>query len=380
MTSLAAYYFPNYHADPRNERRYGQGWTEWELVRRAKPRYPGHCQPRVPLWGYQDESCPAAMEQKIQAAVAHGLTQWIFDWYWYDDGPFLNRALDSGFLQASNRNQLEFGLMWANHDWVDIFPASRHVRPPLLYPGQVTPATFMSMADHLVERYFQHPSYWKIDGQPYFSIYELNTFVRSMGGFPSASAALRAFRKKARAAGFPGVHLNAIVSGLPMLAGESTIQDPAHVLRELEFDSVTSYVWVHDVSVSGETIFLDYADCFRRVQTAWARHSADCGLPYFPNVTIGWDSTPRTLDTETHSIGSYPHTAIIRPPTREELTNALREAEASLAQAKQEHRILTINAWNEWTEGSYLEPDTINGTAYLECLRDAFGKPRPTAG
>jgi hypothetical protein len=79
---VGAYYFPNYRVDPRNEKRYGPGWTEWELIKQAKPRFPGHRQPRVPAWGYVDEADPKLMEQKIAAAADHGLDYWIFDWYW----------------------------------------------------------------------------------------------------------------------------------------------------------------------------------------------------------------------------------------------------------------------------------------------------------
>jgi hypothetical protein len=99
---LAAYYVPNYHVDPRNEAPYGPGWTEWELVRGATARFPGHRQPKVPLWGYEDESDPAVFARKIDEGADHGIDCFLFDWYWYDDGPFLNRALERGFMQAGN--------------------------------------------------------------------------------------------------------------------------------------------------------------------------------------------------------------------------------------------------------------------------------------
>ena len=65
---IAAFYFPNWHCDPRIEALHGKGWTEWRVVQYATPRFPGHCQPKVPLWGYQDESDPEVMAQKITAA------------------------------------------------------------------------------------------------------------------------------------------------------------------------------------------------------------------------------------------------------------------------------------------------------------------------
>jgi len=91
--TIAAYYFPNYHPDARNAKQHGEGWTEWELVKQAKPRFNGHHQPNIPLWGYTDESNPADMARKIAAAADHGIDAFIFDWYWFDDGPFLQRGL-----------------------------------------------------------------------------------------------------------------------------------------------------------------------------------------------------------------------------------------------------------------------------------------------
>src|ERR1700679_157629 len=116
--TVVSYYFGNYHpGDPRNVQTKGSNWSEWELVRNAKPRFPGHEQPHVPLWGFQDESDPAVMANKINAAADHGISAFIFDWYYYDDAPFLDRPIDRGFLQATNTTRLKFAFMWANHDW-----------------------------------------------------------------------------------------------------------------------------------------------------------------------------------------------------------------------------------------------------------------------
>jgi hypothetical protein len=141
--TVACYYFGNYHpGDRRNDAFKGRSWTEWELVKAAKPRFIGHDQPKVPLWGYEDESDPAVMERKITAAADHGIDAFIFDWYFYNDGPFLQRPLENGFLPAENNDRLRFALMWANHDWVDIHPYTRGAPAGLLFPGAVTPATW----------------------------------------------------------------------------------------------------------------------------------------------------------------------------------------------------------------------------------------------
>jgi hypothetical protein len=109
--TVAAYYFPNYHTgDPRNDKNMGEGWSEWELVKTAQPRFPNHQQPKVPEWGYLDEKDPEVMAKKIEAAVEHGIDCFIFDWYMYEDGPFLNRCIDEGFLKAKNTETIKFAI------------------------------------------------------------------------------------------------------------------------------------------------------------------------------------------------------------------------------------------------------------------------------
>lgn len=110
--TVAAYYFPNYHAgDPRNAIQKDKNWSEWELVKAAQPRFPGHHQPNAPDWGYVDEKDPKVMEMKIKAAVENGIDCFIFDWYMYEDGPFLNRCIDEGFLKAKNTESIQFAFM-----------------------------------------------------------------------------------------------------------------------------------------------------------------------------------------------------------------------------------------------------------------------------
>ena len=173
--AVACYYFPNYHTgDTRNTAKFGPEWSEWKLVQEAKPRFEGHHQPNVPAWGYTNESDPKEMAQKIDAAADHGIDAFIFDWYWFNDGPFLEKGLDEGFLKAKNNDRIKFSLMWANHDWLDIHPYTKGKRREVLYPGKVTTETFNTVCDHCIEKYFKHPSYWKIDGKPYFFV--LRTF------------------------------------------------------------------------------------------------------------------------------------------------------------------------------------------------------------
>jgi len=367
--TVASYYFGNYHpGDARNEKQKGKGWSEWELVKAAKPRFPGHHQPNVPLWGYTDESDPHVMAQKIAAAADHGIDVFIFDWYYYNDGPFLQDTIDKGFLKAPNNNRIKFALMWANHDWLDMHPVHPDGKTPVLYNGVVTPANFRRICDHVIKDYFSHPSYWRIDGRPYFSFYELEKLVANFGSVTATRAALDEFRAKAVAAGLPGLHLNAVVWGEPILPNEKTPTDVAALVRELGFDSVTSYVWIHHVELP--KLQTGYNEVRDQYFAYWEKAKKMFSVPYIPNVTMGWDGTPRAY--EAMDFGN-----IIVGNTPERFEEALRLTKQRLLSEPDSLRILNINCWNEWTEGSYLEPDTVHGMAYLDAIRAVF---RPSAG
>lgn len=138
----------------------------------------------MPAWGYENETDPAVMARKIAAAADHGIDAFIFDWYFFDADPgrssrsphyspdgsrYLHAALEKGTLAAANNDRLAFAVMWCNHDaWPDA-------------KGVVRPGTFEALTDHVIERYFKHPSYWRIDGRPYFSICQVDTFIASRG-------------------------------------------------------------------------------------------------------------------------------------------------------------------------------------------------------
>ena len=372
---VAVYYFPNYHVDPINEQTHGKGWTEWELVKRATPRFPGHAQPKTPLWGYLDESKPATAERQIAAAADHAIDAFIYDWYWYDNQPFLHRALEEGYLHAANRDRLKFALMWANHDWLNIFPYKRGMKHTVLTSGLVSSEAFEAATDYMIEKYFCQPSYWRVNGGLYFSFYELMSLIQSFGTVDATKRALERFREKVRKAGLGELHLNAVVWGIQNLPGEKKLERPDERVRELGFDSVTSYVWVHNVPLD-DFPTVDYTKVARKAERDWSRFKGEFTVPYFPNVSMGWDSTPRTVQSDVYereALG-YPFTPTIIGNTPDKFEEAMRAVKRFLEQSDRDTpRIVTVNSWNEWTEGSYIEPDTVHGTAYLDAIRRVFG-------
>jgi hypothetical protein len=369
--TVAAYYFPNYHTDdPRNIINKGSGWSEWELVKMAQPRFSGHHQPNVPLWGYTDEKSPKVMAKKIAAASDNGIDCFIFDWYLYEDGPFLNRCLDEGFLKAKNCSKINFGLMWANHDWVDIHPYTRGAPKKLLYQGKVSPKRFDEISDILVRDYFLKPNYWKIDGKAYFSVYDVQKFVEGFGNLESTKAAMDQLRQKAISAGLKGVHWNLVAWGNPILPVEKAPANTPALIKILGFDSATSYVWIHHTALPERQT--DYNWVRDRYFAHWEKAKTEYGVPYFPNVTMGWDASPRCdLKSEWANVG-YPFMNTIGNNTPENFKEALQMTKNKLLSSPVGPRILNINCWNEWTEGSYLEPDTRHGFQYLEAVKSVF--------
>jgi hypothetical protein len=376
--TVAAYYYPGTHPDPRWDKNKYPGFTEWDEIKAAKPRFPGHIQPKTPVWGYQNEANPEVMAQKIAAAAAYGVNVFIFDWYYYNDGPYLEGALDEGFLHATNNDRVKFALMWANHDWYDIQgynPADNNLK--LLYPGKVTPATWDKICDLVIARYFKHPSYWLVDGKPYFSIYEMSQFLDSFGSIENSRAALDKFRAKVRAAGFPGLHVNAIVWGEPNLPGAKTPPGWPKLCRDLALDSLTSYTWVHHGALNYNTFPLsDYVWGREKYLSFWTRAQTDYPIPYFPNATVNWDNSPRAA---ADADWSRPAPPVVNPVVTGNTPAAFKQSleiiKMRLLAAPTQPKIVTINAWNEWPEGSCLEPMQQYGYGYLEAVKAVFATP-----
>jgi hypothetical protein len=380
-----AYYFPNWHKDPRNASWFGDSWDEWQLVRDALPRFDGHRQPRVPLHGHVDESDPAVAAEQIALARAHGVDGFFVDFYWYEDGAYLNGALDRGLLKAGNRSEVEFALMWANHELVDIFPlqTERGEDPHRLRSGAIGRASFERMAETVVREYFSQPNYYTVDNKPWFSIYEIGNLVAGLGGPAAAADALRWFDELAQAAGFDGIHFDAVVWGIGVLPGSVATSDPEGVVAALGFSSVTSYVWVHHADMA--RFDFPQGDIGELRDSAFAEYESYVSrfdVPFHPNVTVGWDSSPRLGATMPFSKGHYPAYPVW-DSTPAEFAEGLQRAKRFVLDHPTPHPIITINAWNEWSEGSSLLPDVDHGLRFLEQIVAVLGPVDPvrvTAG
>ena len=340
-----------------------EGIGEWEIVRKSPPKFDGHLQPRVPVWGYADETDPRVMEQKIDAAVGHGVNIFIFDWYWYENQPFVEGCLNQGFLGATNNDRIKFYIMWANHDAPTVWDIERSHKYEVVWPGEVNRATFTIATDRLIDRYFGHPSYYTIDGKPVLSIYEISTLINGLGGIKPARDALDDLRGRVREAGFPGLHLQAILwDRIPPSAGmvpgdRTATQD--NTIQALGFDSLTNYQWCHYVTPSGP-----YAAWGEKAMASWPKWSKEFSVPFFPHVSIGWDTNPRYKAFQ----------SLVTDGTPELFERYLGQAMEFVDARKLSPPLITVNSWNEWSEGSYLEPDTTHGMGYLKAVRNAVSE------
>lgn len=364
--TVCAYYFPNWHVDPRNEKLHGKGWTEWRVVQHATPRFEGHIQPVVPLWGYQDESDPKVMEQKIGAAVSNGIDAFVFDYYWFSDGPYRERCLLEGFLPAKNCRDIKFALMWANHDPIYAHPGSYLNPRESLWSGDIDPETFLTCTDHLIETYFRRQNYLRVNGKLYFSLFNPRKLILQLGGKRMAKLLFDDFRRRIEQANLGELNLDAILYGL----GKTDSMDEINsLIREVGFDSASNYS-----NLRGEgfpsfeyDVMTDLNDIEMR------RISRELCVPYHPVVTTGFDNSPRTVQSDMFENIGYPFSAVAINNTPEAWERCLHLAKAFTDSTEFTGSLLHLSCWNEWTEGAYLEPDTLYGCGKLEAVKRVFG-------
>ena len=364
---VCAYYFPNWHADPFNEATHGKGWTEWRVAQYATPRFEGHQQPLVPLWGYEDESVPSVMEKKIAAAVDHGIDAFIFDWYYDQNGLFRERCINEGFMKADNRNDIQFALMWANHPRTLAHPGTYN-QPVILSPGgETTPEVFKECTDYCIKNYFPLPNYMRVDDGLYFSIFRPKNMVEQLGGTKIARELFDDFRYRVEKAGLGKLTLD---GRAPEISWDD-FDFANRFINEVGLDTTSNYGWGHKDVVDFPA--LKYKTWCERNKPEPYRISKGLDIPYNPVVMTGWDSSPRTVQSDMYDKCHYPFGTVITNNTPELFEVALRDVAEFMSSDVAKGSLIHIGCWNEWTEGSYLEPDTQYGYGRLEAVKRVFG-------
>lgn len=356
-TRIAAYVYPGWHPIPERDRSFHPGFTEWELVSACRPRFEGHAQPRVPQLGAYDDRDPQAVGQRLRLAMDHGVDAFVYGTFWCRGKRVFEEALDLGFLGCAEGRSAPFALMWANRMPRRVLPVRRAdaavISEERLVRSDID--DFVALLEHVATRYMIRDNYLRVDGVPYFSIFDSTFFLRELGIEAAAEAIARA-RERLRALGLGGLHLAAI----------DPAEDVAGHLGRLGFDSVTHYVllpyW------KGPTL-QDYASVAARRATEWAGTAAATGLPYHPSVSPGWDASPRGADFGERRPDRYPWSPVVTGEHPHQFARAL---ERALEFARTQAAPLTfIASLNEWSEGHYLEPDTRFGNGWLEAVQRA---------
>jgi hypothetical protein len=285
--------------------------------------------------------------------------------------------------------------MWANHTW-GVWPAARELyrgRPrgatesqgqALSYDGTLleirhTLEDMERVAEYCSERYFREPNYIRIEGKPLFAIWYPLELERQLGGCGGVAAAVQRLQRRARAAGLPGLHIAMNIANLEEGATLCWRPDFIGKFKALGVDSVFGYNVARTpgyAQLPDEKPVVSYDDVIESHRTLF-RLCEDRGLPFHPVATAGFDNTPRW-----HKGACLPldfrkffYEPIVVGNTPEKFGALLREALACIRRQPPGYRFLLINAWNEWTEGTYLLPEKRTGTARLRELKKVLEFP-----
>ncbi len=367
--SLLAFYFPQFHAIPENDTWWGPGFTDWVNVRRARAQFPGHNQPRVPLADrYYDQSRKETVAWQIDLARRHGIGGFCHYHYWFDGKQLLQAPTQ--IVLESPELDLPFCLAWANETWSRRWDGRDHL---ILQEQKHTPdrAIWKRHFDYLF-RAWSDPRAIRIDGRPIFLVYRPQIILQLGDMFDF-------WREEAHRRGLPGLYLMA------MKQYEFPVPE---VLRHFDatvqfqpFEAIFSPDFEGDVFETSKPVMAmrrlpHRAQDFLRALRYWLAPSLtfydydmvwkqilkverEAGIPAFPGAFIDWDNTARYAK----------RARIFRNASPERFEHWFSQLVAITAERPEPERMIFLNAWNEWAEGTYLEPDVRHGHGYLEAVR-----------
>lgn len=361
---LMAFYFPQFYPIEQNSRWWGEGFTDWQLVRTAKPLMSGHYQPRQPLQGnYYDQSNPATIDWQVQLAEHYGLHGFNFYHYWFDGQLLLEKPLE--LFRAHPQHNLNYCITWANETWT-----RQWVGDPEVLMAQHYGADRARWQQHFayVCEFFHDPRYKKINNCPIFCLYrpELHPHLQDW---------MACWHELACQQGFAGIHwlairsyplandqalyrhFNGVINFAPrwFFNQQKAARSPLWrrlqpLLRQLPESWQLALTRLKQNN-AGPTTFA-YADLWQAILED--ARQAPAGV--LPSVAVDWDNTAR-YGARSHFLrGADP--AVFA----DQLTKLVE------IEQRKGNSLIFINAWNEWSEGAYLEPDERNGYAYLEAL------------
>jgi len=340
-----AFYLPQFHAFEDNDRWWGTGFSEWRNVSRGTPRYAGHYQPRIPRdLGFYDLNDESVLYKQSEMALKNGIEAFCFYYYWFNGKRLMDKPLD--MFAAADIDQ-EFCIMFANENWTrtwDGFDSEVLIEQDYRDEDE----------DDFIEdaaRYFRNDRYMKVNGRPLYIIYR-------PGLLPNSRKTLARWRAKWKEA--VGVEpWILMVQGFgdedPREFGlDGAVEFPPHKICK-DIPNMHDRLNILDPNYEG------YAKAYTDV----IERSLAEKVPAYPlvkTVVPHWDNDARREGRGFTMHGSTP--ALYESW----LQGAVRYAEEN---PFKEEPLVFINAWNEWAEGAYLEPDVHYGHAYLNATRRA---------
>jgi lipopolysaccharide biosynthesis protein len=362
---VVAFYLPQFHPIPENDLWWGAGFTEWTNVAGARPRYPGHYQPRLPgELGFYDLRLAETREAQAALAAEYGVSAFCYWHYWFGDGRrLLERPFDE--VLASGRPEFPFCLGWANQTWSGIWHgAPDRVLVEQTYPERGGERDFRAHFDAVLPA-LMDPRYLRIDGRPLFFVYE-------PGDLPEPQRFLDLWRSWAVDAGLPGIFF----VGRTETEGRSSTADfDAFTPERVPSRILAPHEWFRRLA---RKVGVPPVRSFRRFSETMPLGIADG--PSVPTVMPGFDNTPRSGAGGVVLHGAEP--AMFQSQVARAVAHVIAEQPVG-------RRVVFVKSWNEWAEGNYLEPDRRYGRAFLEALaggiaegstlgcRGAPGRSRP---
>jgi lipopolysaccharide biosynthesis protein len=332
---FVAFYLPQFHPIPENDEWWGKGFTEWTNVVRATPRFHGHIQPRSPAHlGFYDLRVPEVREKQAELARSHGIEAFCYWHYWFHGKRLLERPFNE--VLATGTPDLPFCLAWANETWSRRWLGEER---DILMKQAYSREDDLDHIGWLIEA-FADDRYLCVDGRPVFLIYR-------PGDLPEPEATTDLWRSQCVRAGLPEPYLLGIISHRD--------ED----WRKSGFDGNVDFepqLGVLPGPLEDGLKIYDYTYARKRMT------SREREYPYYPCVFVSWDNTPRRGEDGIVFINATP----------EAFGQGVSEAIAFVSENPPDHRLVFLNAWNEWAEGNYLEPDRSHGLGFLESVAQAL--------
>ena len=336
---LIAFYLPQFHPIKENDEWWGEGFTEWTNVKRARPNFRGHEQPQLPSeLGFYDLRKPEVLDRQAELAKSYGIHGFCFYYYWFNGHRLLERPLEQ--MLARGKPDFPFCICWANENWTRRWDGSEdEVLMKQDYTEGFAEQFIRDVIPSLKDR-----RYIKIGDAPILLVYRVDLL-------PDAPATARRWRQICAQEGIPKIHLAAVQSfGIadPRPYGfDAAVDFPPHTQREL-----IDHRKFRGISPD----FAGYLEDYLKV----ARNQVNQPPPPFVRyrgVMPAWDNTPRRMNRAHICVNSSPaaYQAWLE-----------RIVEQTMARSAVQEPLVFLNAWNEWAEGAYLEPDSRNGYARLK--------------